>query len=161
MKNLNAVVFGISAKKSPGPDSYHVSFFRKMWNVVGEQVTEICFSILNGAKSVREFNETIMVLIRKIKNPTKMGDFRLISLCNALYKIATKAIANRLKLVLDPIISQIQIAFFLNRLITDNIIVAYEVMHSFLQRSTRKLGWVSLKLDMSKTYDLVKWKFVE
>ena len=89
-----------------------------------------------------------------------MADLRLISLCNALFKIITKAIENRLKTTLPVIISEDQIVFVLGRLITDNIMIAFEINH-FLKRKTKgKDGVAALKIDMSKAYDKVEWSFL-
>lgn len=59
---------------------------------------------------------------------------RSISLCNVLVKIITKVVTNRLKEVLDDIISKTQSAFIPGRLISDNIMVSYEVMHLLKRR---------------------------
>lgn len=58
-----------------------------------------------------EVNNTTVVLIPKIPNPIKITDFRSISLCNVIYKVVSKCMVNRLRPVLDGIISPTQSAF--------------------------------------------------
>lgn len=86
-------------------------------------------NFLNHFVLPNSLNYTYIVLIPKIKNPQRMTGFRPVSLTNVLYKIGSKAIANRLKPVLDLIISPSQSAFVLNRLIVDNVLVAFELNH--------------------------------
>lgn len=69
-------------------------------------------------------------------------------------------LANWLKIVLPSIIYCSQSAFIPSRLITDNIIAAYETMHS-MQMMWSKTGFIGIKLDMSKDYDWVEWYFLE
>lgn len=82
-----------------------------------------------------------------------MTDLRPISLCNVVYKIISKVLANRVKQVIDFIISDTQSAFIPGRLISDNIMVAFEVMHYMKRKTKGKDSWMALKLDMSKAYD--------
>jgi hypothetical protein len=89
-----------------------------------------------------------------------VNDFQPISLCNVLYKITSKMLDNHLKVVLHVIISSNQRAFILGRLISDNILTAYETLHSMQTRHWGKTGYVAVKLDMSKAYDRVDWHFL-
>jgi hypothetical protein len=109
----------------------------------------------------KELNFTYIALIPKIKNPTNVTDFRPISLCNVLYKIISKVLANRLKKILPHILSPYQSAFIPGRLITDNILAAYESLHTIHSKMYGKIGFMAIKIDMSKAYDRVEWRFLE
>ncbi|KAK5774605.1 hypothetical protein PVK06_042461 [Gossypium arboreum] len=78
-----------------------------------------------------------------------------------IYKIIAKTVANRLQEVLDDCIDAAQNAFVPRRLITDNVLLTYEVLHSFKNKKSRRKGFVALKLDMSKAYDRVEWPFIK
>jgi len=107
-----------------------------------------------------DWNNTNVVLIPKGKNPECIKDFRPISLCNIIYKIVSKILANRLKVFLGEIISQNQSAFVPGRLITDNVLIAYEVTH-FIKNKRNGDGYMAIKLDMSKAYDRVEQNFLK
>ena len=96
-------------------------------------------------------NSTVIVLIPKVKNLQNITQYRTISLCNVIYKICSKVLANRLREILDEIIAEEQSAFVPGRLITDNVLVAYECIHS-MRRKRGKQGWCAVKIDMIKAY---------
>ena len=89
-----------------------------------------------------------------------MTELRPISLCNVAYKLISKVLANRLKIILPHIISENQSAFLTGRLITDNVLVAFELMHYLEHKKDGKEGVMTIKLDMSKAYDRIKWGFI-
>ena len=124
-------------------------------------VVSTCLHILNEKGTIAPLNHTYIALIPKIEKPSKVTDFRPISLCNVIYRIITKAIANLLKHILQHVISPAQSAFIPNRLITDNIIIGYECLHKIRHSKGKKNGLVALKLDISKAYDRVEWHFLE
>lgn len=90
-----------------------------------------------------------------------MKENRLISLCNVLYKLISKVLANRIKGVLNEIIAPNQTAFISRRLIIDNIMIAYELLHSMKTRNKGSMGSMAIKLDMPKVYDRIEWPFLE
>ena len=143
--------------KAPGPDEMPPLFFQHFWSTSSTVVTKTVLDFLNFGISPPNFNETNITFVPKIKEPKKITDYRPISLFNVVYKIASKAIANRLKRVLPSIISDTQGAFVHGRLITNNVLVAFETMHHFNQKKRGKVGEMALKLDMSKAYDRVEW----
>jgi hypothetical protein len=73
----------------------------------------------------------------------------------------SKVLAGRLRTILDDVISPSQSAFVPGCLISDNILVAYEITHFLLNKRDGDLGYAVLKLDMSKAYDRVEWDFLE
>ena len=114
---------------------------------------------LNSATLPDHLNHTFITFIPKKNNPESASEFRPISLCNVLYKIFSKVLANRLKKILPNIITENQSAFTKSRLISDNILVAFESLHS-MQKHIGKEGYMTIKLYMSKSYDRVEWSYL-
>ena len=143
------------ATKAPGPDGMPPLFYQLFWPTIGNCVIKTMLNFLNHGLTPPKFNDTHIVLIPKVKNPTKVIEYRPISLYNVVYKLASKILANRLRKNFPPIISVIQSVFVHGRLI------AFETMHHISQKREGKVGKVSLKLGMSKAYDRVEWVWLE
>ena len=104
-------------------------------------------------------SETLLVLISKGDDPTRMKDFWPRSLCNVLYKIITKVLVNRLRPFIPELISSMQSGFVHGRNTQDNSILAQEIMH-YMKKSKDKKGMVAYKIDLEKAYDRVDWHFL-
>jgi hypothetical protein len=122
--------------KASGPDGFPASFYQHNWAHIGEEVCLATNHFISLGHMDEDINTTNIVLIHKKAHPISMMDFKPISLCNVIYKIISKVLANRLKAVLPHIISANQSAFI-------------------------KTGYVAVKLDMSKAYDKVEWVFLD
>ena len=160
-KEIKAALFQMGPTKAPGPDGMNALFYQKFWHIVGDDVINAVLDFLNNGIMVPDLNYTHIVLIPKIKSSEKITDYRPISLCNVIYKIISKVLANRLKLILPNLIATTQSAFVPGRLITDNFLVAYESLHAMHCRKKGRRVSLALKLDVSKVYDRVEWAFLK
>ena len=147
--------------KAPGPDGLPPLFYQRYWHIIGEDITKAVLNCLNSEKLLKAINHTYITLIPKVKSPEDVKEFRPISLCNVIYKMCSKVLANRLKKSLPQIVLESQSAFVPGRLITDNILVAFETLHHMHHQRTGKFGSMALKLDMSKAYDRVEWQYLK
>ncbi|KAA3471346.1 reverse transcriptase [Gossypium australe] len=142
-------VKSMPALKALGIDGFAAIFFQRYWHIVGTDIVGYCLDILNGQKEVSDLNKTRIVLIPKLDKPKNMTHFLPISLCNVIYKIIAKAMVNRMSDILGDCINEAQGAFIPGRLISDNVLIAYEVLHS-----------LKMKKNTSKAYDRVEWDFL-
>ena len=132
-------------------------FFQHYWQAVRDDVTEAMLSCLSTGVVPPSINRTFITLIPKVKSPSKVSEFCPISLCNIIYKV----VANRMMGLLPLIISESQSAFQSNKAISDNILVAFETLHHMKNQKSKKGEFMALKLDMSKAYNKVEWRFLE
>ena len=106
------------------------------------------------------FNDTSITLIPKVRNPQCIAQYQPISLCPVPYNIGAKMITNRLKELMDTVVSEEQSAFVPSKLITDNVVVAFESVHTMRRRKKGKNYSCDVKLDMMKAYDRVEWHYL-
>ena len=135
-------------------------YFLEILEYCCNNVTNMALNVLNHNILIPKLNKTNISLIPKINNPKRMTDFHPISLCNVVYKLISKILANHLKALLPHIISKNQNAFTSDRLITHNVLVAFELMHYLHHKTLGKEGFMAVKLDMSKAFDKVEWGFI-
>jgi exonuclease III len=150
----------LKGNAAPGPDGLNANFYQSLWNIIGEEVTHSALNILSHGGNPESLNTTHICLIPKHNNPTTPADYRPIALCNVILKIITKTIANRIKHILPNIISPQQSAFLPGRLITDNTLLAFETFHHLKHKKNKIKGYVGIKLDMAKAYDILESSFI-
>lgn len=128
-EEVKQAVFQMDPIKAPGLDGFTPVFFQRYWEIVGSDITAAIESFMHSGRLLRGVNHTHIVLIPKTKCPINMGQLRPISLCNVIYKIVSKVLANRLSTILPLVVSEQQGAFVAGRLIHDNVLMSQEVIH--------------------------------
>lgn len=153
-KEIHDVVFAMPGNKSPGPDGYKSEFFKESWSIVGHDVVIAVQSFFDKGFLPKGINATILALIPKKKEAREMKDYRPISCCNVLYKVISKLLANRLKTVLPKFISSNQSAFVKNRLLMENVLLAFELVKNYHKPNISPL--CSVKIDIFKAFDSIQ-----
>ena len=132
--------------KALGLDGMPPIFSQHYWESIGDDVVKAVVSCLNSTSIETGLNHTFITLIPKVKSPEFVTEFCPIALCNILYKLVSKVLANRLKKVLPHIISEFHSAFQLDKAISNNILVAFETLHHIKREKNRENGIYGLKI---------------
>ncbi|KAL0402372.1 UNVERIFIED_CONTAM: hypothetical protein Slati_4267100 [Sesamum latifolium] len=133
--------------KSLGPDGMFPYFLSENIGLLWGLMCAHLLNFLNNGSFDPLLNYSQIVLIPKCPLPANMTQFRPISLCNVFCKLASKALANHIKPFLNSLVSPSQSSFVPGRLITDNVLVAYELNYFLKHKNWGRKGHVSLKLD--------------
>lgn len=157
-EEVKGVIFKMAGSKSPGPDGFTSEFFKQSWSIIGDDVTVAVQSFFLKGFLPKGVNSTILALIPKKEEAKEMKDYRPISCCNVLYKIISKIIANRLKLILPKCIAVNQSAFINERLLMENVLLATELVKDYHKDSVSPR--CAMKIDISKAFDSVQWSFL-
>lgn len=154
-EEIKTTLFHMGPTKAHGPDGLPALFYHSLEFFWATAVR----SLLEGRSIADAFCDSVIMLIPKIARANHLKNFHPISLCNFLYKIASKVLANRLKLLLPVVIFEFQSAFVPDRLIIDNTLIAYESLHTIKQQRAKQ-PFFALKIDMMKAYDRVEWSYL-
>lgn len=143
--------------KSSGRDGLNVEFYLFHWDIIKAPLFKAISHFFLTPSLPKSWGKTFTILIPKSDNPKTVMDFRPITLCNVSYKIISKILTNRLKLVMHKLVGKEQSAFLAGKSSFDNFIVVQEIVHS-LESDTRNPPRMMLKIDIAKAYDMVEWE---
>ncbi|XP_071923161.1 uncharacterized protein [Coffea arabica] len=155
---VTRVVFSMDDDSAAGPDGFTGKFFTFAWEVVGPDIFQAILSFFCGAELPRFVIATSIVLIPKVLNPQSFSQFRPISVCNFLNKVISRILVSCLTSILPRIISPRQSGFVQGRTLSDNFLLAQELITDIGKKCRGRN--VVLKLDMAKAYDRMSWVFI-
>lgn len=155
---IRNVLFYMPSSKAPGPDGFPAEFYRALWDIIKQDFVIVVQSFFMYGFLPRGVNATILTLIQKHGDAKEIKDYRPISCCNILFKVISKILVNRLKVLLPELIEPNQCAFVKGRLLLENVLLATELVKDCHKQSIQHRS--ILKLDISKAFDSVKWSFI-
>ena len=103
---------------------------------------------------MERLNKVRIILLPKTHGAEMIGEFRPIALYNSIYLIIAKVLANRLREVMDSLISPLQSAFIPGRHMIDIIVTTEEIVAAWRRSGTLGFLW---KVDFAKAYDSIDW----
>ncbi|XP_048605373.1 uncharacterized protein LOC106386312 [Brassica napus] len=156
--DIQTAFLNLPKSKAPGPDGYPAEFFKANWSMVGKDMIAAVKEFLSTGCLLQQWNSTIISLIPKKANANRMTEFRPISCCNTVYKVASKLLANRLKAALPKLIFSAQSTFVPGRLLAENVLLATELVAGYKWKDISKR--CILKVDLQKAFDSINWDFV-
>ena len=107
---------------------------------------------------MKGINSTFIALIPKIDSPQRLNDFRPISLVGCMYKVWAKVLANKLRIVIGSVVSNVQSTFIKGRQILDGILIANEMVDEAKKHNKELLLF---KVDFEKAFDYVDWNYLD
>ena len=157
-EEIEEALKALGRDRAPGPDGFPIEFFIHCWDFVKEDVMRVVEDFNERSFIDWRLNATFISLIPKKDLVVEVKDFRPISLMGSVYKIITKALAERLKPFLPSLITAAQGTFVKGRHILDGVLVANELIDSRLRSG---IPGVLCKVDLEKAYDHVDWNFLD
>lgn len=123
MQELHTIIRNMRSNASPGPDGLNAGFFKAAWPWISQDIHHLVTQFYSSASMQHKLNHTFITLIPKKLQPVIPQDFRPIGLCNVIYKLIVKTLADRLKPHLPDYIDHSQAVFIQNRHISSNIVI--------------------------------------
>ena len=158
LDEVKVAVWDCENFKCPGPDGINFGFIKDLWDIMKDDVMRFLVEFHRNGRLAKGINNTFIALIPKVDSPQRLSDFHSISLVGSLYKILSKVLANRLRLVMDSVISDSQSAFIKGRQILDGILVANEVVD---EAHRHKKEMILFKVDFEKAYDSIDFGYLD
>ena len=132
-------------------------FFGMMCDIL---ISSFNYSYETGTLSVSQRRGIVTVIPQKDANLSLIENWRPLTLLNCDYKIATKAIAGRIKNFLPKLFSDDQTGFIKNRFIGENILLIDSVIRYMVARA-RNIPGLLFFLDFEKAFDVLEWTFIQ
>ena len=154
-KEISDSLYNMKNDKSPEISGFSAEVFKFFWRQIGYFVLRSLNSGYNNGKLSICQRQGIITCIPKENKPKQfLKNWRPLTLLDTVYKIASGAIANRTKGVLDKLINKDQTGFIKGRYIGENTRLIYDLMNYTEQNN---IPGLMLLIDFEKAFDSLSW----
>ncbi|KAJ9564655.1 hypothetical protein OSB04_000621 [Centaurea solstitialis] len=157
-EEVKEAVWSCGNDKTPGPDGFTFEFIRKYWSIVAKDFFEAVKFFESSHLINPGSNSSFITLVPKIKDPITLADYRPINLVGCVSKVISKVLAERVKFVLDSVVSKNQTGFIKGRNILDGPFLVNEIIQ-WAKSLKQKL--LIFKADFAKAFDTLNWSFLD
>lgn len=157
-EEITLVLFKLNSNKSLGPDDLTSGFYKASWSIIGTEVLNSIAKFFTCCFMPASANATILSLVPKHTGASLITDYRPISCQNTVYKVVSRLLVRRLKLMLPTLIVPNQTAFVRGRLLAENTSLAGELVNGYHKNKGPKR--ITIKVDIAKAFDTLSWNFL-
>ena len=162
LNELHVALMAMKKGKSPGSNGFTADFFKHFWEYLGVFLYRAWLENFEDSRNIDSHNLGIVTLIPKAGSPHKTGydslkGWRPITLLNVDFKIISAAVANRIKSVIDQLVSPSQTAYIQGRFIGENSRLVYDVIEHLNNSSGTG---IIMAVDFTAAFDTVSWEFL-
>ncbi|XP_057760578.1 uncharacterized protein LOC130980956 [Arachis stenosperma] len=157
-EEIRKAVWDCESSKAPGYDGYNMNFIKRCWGEIGSEFTAAVMGFFQSSRLPSDCNITWVALAPKFIRVREIKDLHPISMFGCIYKVISKVLVRRMRLVMPVLVGETQSAFVKGRKLHDRALIECETVNWL---KVRKKEAAIIKLDFQKAYDRVKWSFVE
>ncbi|KAJ1129654.1 hypothetical protein NDU88_008020 [Pleurodeles waltl] len=145
--------------KTPGSDGLPVELYVELWDLIGPDLLELYGEVVGKGSLPQSLREGMITLLYKQKGEREdLKNWRPISLLNVDYKLLAKAMANRLKKLIEKIVHPDQTCGIPGRQIADSLALVRDTIEYV---KSRKVPTALVSLDQEKAFDRVSHEFMD
>ncbi|MCO5584752.1 hypothetical protein L7F22_038684 [Adiantum nelumboides] len=154
---VEIVVKGMKKEKTPGPDGIQAEVLQEMIEYAGQDLCDLLNHWRKEGSIQPNFNQGLIKLIPKGQDRLEIRNYRPLTMLNSVYKVMAKALALRIKYVVNQVVHPKQFGFVQGRSIHEAIL---NVITAIDWAAEQDQDYVMINMDLEKAYDRVSWDFI-
>jgi exonuclease III len=157
IEECSKALSSMASAKSPGVDGFPAEFYRRFWKQLGPDLVDVYNFSHRQGRLPKSHRCGAITLLYKKGDCLDAANWRPITLLCADYKIAAKALANRLLCVIASVVSPDQTCGIPGRFSGENIRLLQDVA-DYANRC--HIGGAIVSLDQEKAFDRVEISYM-